>query len=162
MTRAAINETRLWEWLKVAERHYPGRELHMERIENLVGVGNADVSGCLSERYFDIELKTAHRPAKADTVVISSKKEYVRPAQKVWHLRRWLAGGSNFVLLQIASGPEAERYLLPGLYIRDIEDKTEAQLYKMSVIGSREHASEIVKRAATYRSTLSKSLQEHA
>lgn len=161
MTRAAINETRLWDWLKTAEQYTAGRELHMERIENLVGVGNADVSGCFSERYFDIELKTASRPVRMDdTPILNPNDGYVRPAQKVWHMRRWLAGGNNFVLLQVASGIEARRYLLPGLYIRDIEGKTEGELLRMCVLHlpHAESAIEIVKRACTYRSALAKSL----
>lgn len=153
MPSKGISETRLWEWLKGAEASFLDRELHMERIENLVGVGNADVSGCLSERYFDIELKTADRPARKSTVILNPRNEYVRPAQKVWHMRRWLAGGNNFVLLQVGSGTDAWRYLLPGLYIRDIEGKTEGELFAMSVCGSLDSPTEIVERATTYRST---------
>ncbi len=152
----AVSETDLWDWLKQSNVG-SGRDLHMRRVENLVGVGDADVSGCYRGRYFDIELKTAARPARWDTVVLNPRNEYVRPAQKVWHRCRWLAGGNNFVLLQVGSGGEAIRYLLPGDLIRSIEDKTEDHLQRMSVAWDLEglcQPLDVIKRAVSYRSTL--------
>lgn len=152
----AISETSLWEWLKQSNVG-SDRDLHMRRIENLVGVGDADVSGCHLSRYFDLELKTAARPARPTTVVLNSSSKYVRPEQKVWHRLRWLAGGNNYVLLQVGSGGHGKRYLLPGLYIRGIEDKTEEQLQNLSAAWDLEglHSPlDVIKRACSYRSTL--------
>jgi hypothetical protein len=150
----AITETALWEWLKTANDGL-GRDLHMRRVENLVGVGDPDVQGCLLGDYFDIELKTASRPKRPGTVILNSRNEYVRPAQKVWHRLRWLAGGNNFVLLQVGNGADKRLYLLPGLLIRGIEDCTEVDLAVMSVIDTPlDQPLQIIQRAVTYRSTL--------
>lgn len=152
----AVSETSLWDWLKLSNVGLD-RELHMRRVENLVGVGDPDVSGCLLGDYFDLELKTADRPARASTVILNSSSKYVRPEQKVWHRCRWLAGGNNFVLLQVGSGGYGKYYLLPGLYIRAIEDKTEEQLQDLSVAWDLEglcRPLDVIKRAVSYRSTL--------
>lgn len=158
MSRVAITETSLWDWLKKAENGLD-RELHMRRIENLVGVGDADVSGCYLGRYFDIELKTAGRPARATTNVLNSKANYIRPEQKVWHRSRWAAGGNNFVLLQIGSLKDARRYLIPGLYIRSIEDRTEDEIVKeldaMPFLSFGQTGPlDVINRAVSYRSAL--------
>lgn len=152
MSDAKVGEDRLWDWLKTAEKNF-GRELHMERIENLVGVGAADVSGTWLHGYFDIELKTTARPARAGTQVLNRNDEYIRPAQKIWHRRRWLAGGNNFVLLQVGSRTGALRYLIRGDQIDEIEGRTETQLSAMSVLRKEALPSEVIERAVTYRST---------
>jgi hypothetical protein len=151
----AISEASLFAWLKKAESEL-GRRLHIRRIENLVGVGDADVSGVFDGLYFDIELKTADRPARDSTVILNSNRNYVRAEQKVWHRTRWMAGGNNFVLLQVGSGKGADLYLFRGdmLYNLGIEDKTEEELRAMSIAHPQASQVHIIARAASYRSAL--------
>lgn len=163
MSNAAISETDLWEWLKAGAEPEFRRNLHLSRIENLVGVGDPDVRGTLFGSTFDIELKTAARPARPSTQVLNPNSEYIRAAQKVWHRLNWLAGGSCFVLLQIGSKVAAKYYMIPGKFISVIEGKTEDELRELSL----EHPfltcpESIVKTAATYRSTLREGLREYA
>jgi len=150
-----VSETDLWNWLAKAKDELD-RDLHIRRIENLVGVGDPDVQGCYLGGYFDIELKTAARPARPSTQILNPNDEYIRPEQKVWHRLRWLAGGNNFFLLQVGSGADgAMMYLLPGTLWRTIEGRTEEELHNFSVVDPRRSLpSEIIRRATSYRSTL--------
>jgi hypothetical protein len=154
-TDVASSEKTLWSWLVGAHLENDfGRDLHIERIENLVGVGNPDVTGCYRGGAFDLELKTAHRPARSTTAVIPivAKDPYIRPAQKNWHMERWRAGGQCYFLVQVG---RLSRYLLPGDLARDIEGKPEAWLYDRSVLelpGPLSGPLEIIRRASTYRS----------
>lgn len=150
-----VSEKVLWAWLQLAQKDF-GPRLHMERIENLVGAGNADVSGCVDGRYFDIENKTAERPVRSGPII---GPNYIRPSQLVWHTLRWAAGGNNFVLIQVGRQKGALRYLVPGGRIREIEGKTEIALCGMSVIDPREDPADFIKRAVSYRSTLDSEVQ---
>jgi penicillin-binding protein-related factor A (putative recombinase) len=150
----SVSEKTLWSWLSGAfaqndDDHGLGysETLHMERIENAVGVGNPDVTGCFKGGAFDIELKTAHRPARATTAVIALP--YIRPAQKNWHVARWKAGGQCYFLIQVGL---SDRYLIPGVHARDIEGKNEKWLSDYSILlASRETPIMVVRRAASYR-----------
>ena len=149
-----ISEKDLWRWLNLASTasEIDLKNLHMERIENLVGAGNADVSGCYMRDYFDIELKTAERPARATKAVLRSADDYVRASQKVWHTLRWAAGGNNFFLIQVGRLKGARRYLIPGCEARRIEDRTEADFQDMCVVDPRRSPLDFVRVAAAYRS----------
>lgn len=99
-------ESSLWTWLKQAREKL--RDLHMNRVENVIAGGMPDVEGKLQGgRQFWIELKVAIRvPVLPSTVV----RFRTRDKQSTWLRRRWLVGGNAFMLLQV--GPE--RFLIPG------------------------------------------------
>jgi hypothetical protein len=96
-----VRESSLWQWLKQAEKVY-GDLLHMERIENSVGSGTPDVHGCLNGKQFTIELKAVRR-SKMITCGL-------RESQVWWALRRKMASGNHWFLIQVGD----ERYLIKG------------------------------------------------
>lgn len=100
-------EIDLWKWLKKSIPVYTN-DLHLTRIENLAGVGVADVEGCLRGKQFWIELKIASKPGG---------KVRFQKTQPPWHKRRLLAGGKTFVLVQAGQ----DRYLIPGEHIPSME-----------------------------------------
>ena len=97
-------ETSLWKWLRDGTRDMRPR-LHMERIENGVGVGTPDVQGFLGQQFW-IELKSCPRS--------SNIKVKVDVDQARWHRNRFRAGGMSWFLIQVGSGHDAQRFLIPG------------------------------------------------
>ncbi len=140
---AKTQENHLWRWFSKVKPYFRER-LHMCRVENLVMSGMPDVEGCLDAIQFWIELKTSARPRKtSDTVKVK-----FRPTQPVWLRRRNLAGGRVFVLLQVGSGRQASRYLIPGQHApKIVEGLTEDGLGKLSLIERSAKATDIVKMA---------------
>jgi len=99
-----MTEANLWKWLSKAKKHYK-EDLHLNRLENLIGSGTPDVEGCLYGCQFWIELKCI--PKRTN----SPLKIRFQPAQIPWMQRRQRAGGRVFVLLQVGAR-QASRYLL--------------------------------------------------
>lgn len=92
-----LPEQRLWDKLRKAAA---GR-VHMERVENLVGVGRPDVDTLVNGRFVPIELKAvAQWPAKASTPVLGRKG--VTQQQANWHLNWRIWGGTSLVVVEVA------------------------------------------------------------
>lgn len=73
------------------------KRLDAKSIENCVGVGTPDVN------YADgwLELKwEAHWPVRPETPL---RIDHYTPVQRLWHMKRWTAGGRVYLLLQVAS-----------------------------------------------------------
>jgi penicillin-binding protein-related factor A (putative recombinase) len=100
-----MTEANLWKWLSKVKKHYK-EDLHLTRLENLVGNGTPDVEGCLCGRQFWIELKCI--PKRTNSLL----RIRFQPSQIPWMQRRQRAGGHVFVLLQVGSAGQAHRYLL--------------------------------------------------
>jgi hypothetical protein len=132
-------ETSLWDWLGKARR---GLELlQMERVENALGRSHPDVDGCWMGGAFKIELKTAARPARPTTPV----RFKFQPGQSRWLRRRWQCGGAAWLLLQVGSGHDAARYLVPGEMADRVEaGATEADLMFWSWVPGSQTAAETV------------------
>lgn len=74
---------------------------HLQRIENMVGVGMCDVNVCIRGTESWVELKQLDAwPVKPDTLVLLP---HYTPQQRVWQRRRGEAGGRVYVLLQVGS-----------------------------------------------------------
>ena len=98
-----MSEKALWKWLSNVRRtHQP---IHIERLENSVGVGMPDVQGCWRGVPFFVELKQCREPAGVGTICPVK----VRDSQIEWHNERMAAGGRSFFLIQVGN----IRYLLP-------------------------------------------------
>lgn len=113
-------ESNLWRWLSKGIKLYNRTEpdsMHLTRIENTVGEGTPDVEGCLRGLAFWIELKSV-MPAKSGRLDI---RKAIRPGQVPWLVKRWKAGGSAFMLIQVGSGIKARRYLVPGRVCEALE-----------------------------------------
>jgi len=98
-------ESSLWAWLRDGTKDLRP-ELHLTRIENLVGEGTPDVEGWYANQFW-CELKALTRkPGLIDSEV---SQEQIR-----WHRRRWQAGGRSWFLIQLGSSHRAVRFLIPG------------------------------------------------
>lgn len=145
MSADGVREARLWAWLKTASLAFTER-LHMNRIENRVGTGCADVEACFGGVQLWIELKTATRPSKPSTRI----RPRFEDSQWPWHRRRAQAGTPTFVLLQVGSGKV--RYLLPGHLIPRLQSPgmTEDELGAAALCPCDARATEVLLVARRY------------
>jgi hypothetical protein len=100
------SESAFWDTL----RDLIGKEGHVKRCENYVGPGTPDVNYCIRgvERW--IELKEVDGwPKRLDT---KFDIEHFTSDQRIWHRRRWAAGGISYVFVQIGR----DYFLFSGLW----------------------------------------------
>lgn len=149
-------ETSLWDWLAKARKQVAPGVLHMNRVENYVEAGMADVDGYLNlpdyAGEFNLELKSEERPARSETPL----RFKVRDAQVSWNNARWALGANNFWLLQVGSGSSRTLYLAPGdLGKRLQKGMHEAELavecIKTGIFKSPHSQLDILKKAITCR-----------
>ncbi len=90
--------------------------VHLVRIENAVGAGTPDLSWAVRQPGLGLmdltaegwlELKVARLPVRAGTPV----RIDVRPAQRIWWLKRYAVGGRVHVLLRLAYEDRRQRAL---------------------------------------------------
>jgi hypothetical protein len=104
-------ESDLWSTLK----HHTQRHGHIERVENMAGIGRPDVNYCIRGVEGNIELKQLPEwPKREDTVV---PVRHFTPQQRLWIRDRVRAGGRVYVLLQVCR-PANLYMLLPGEWAR--------------------------------------------
>ncbi len=119
-------------------------------------LGMPDVEGCLrGSGQFWLELKTADRPVRGDTLVRFKTRD--REAQVAWLRRRWEMGGNSWLLLQVGSGMSGRRlYLIPGLCAAQVyEGLAEGRLRELSTLSETSPTPlDVVKRAALLREHL--------
>lgn len=149
---AKTAEANLWAAMRMALKVFRAN-LHYTRIENSVSDGFPDVEMQLlvdsASYHATIELKTAHRPIHPDTPVAVK----IRPGQIPWLRKRWNVGGSAWLLLQVGSGRELARYLIPGNLAGEVsEGRTEKWLVDNSVCQPKDPLDRIAKLACTWRS----------
>jgi hypothetical protein len=117
-----IDEANLWSWLKKVEPLVPRGELHWQRVENAVKKGTPDVEAHF-KRSFVAELKAIDR---RPTMIIREKHW---PDQVMFIHSRTIAGGLAWLLIQVGSGDNAKRYIIPGSHIlKFAKSFTEADL----------------------------------
>lgn len=109
----ATRESQLWSWLDTNSRHLRRTGLHVVRVENSCGSGFPDVEACWLGTSFTVELKCADRPKREGT---TCNFKHMRAGQVIFAADRAKARGRHFLLLQVGSGHEAQRYLLVGTY----------------------------------------------
>lgn len=142
-------ENRLWQWLREARKVYRDR-LVLERIENSLMAGMADVNGSIQDCGDDfwLELKTAAWPSTHGGKI----QVKFQPNQPSWLRRRSQIGRNAFVLLQVGSGHKACRYLIDGIYAVQIEKGlTESELTAIALVDPKAKAHEILNAAAMSR-----------
>ena len=117
------NESALWKWMSNAGAP-PRPGLHMQRVENLLGVAGPDVEGqCGPGGHFHVELKVLYDQAN---VTEGKKPDYsqetgrlkFRQGQREWGRARWDAGGVTYALIE---GFRQDLYLIPGAYLMALE-----------------------------------------
>ena len=149
---AKTAEANLWASMRTALKIFRA-DLHYTRIENSVSDGFPDVEMQLLvdgiSYHATTELKTAHRPIHSDTPVAVK----IRPGQIPWLRKRWNVRGSAWLLLQVGSGRELARYLIPGNLAGEVsEGRTEKWLADNSVCQPKDPLDRIAKTACTWRS----------
>jgi hypothetical protein len=126
-------ESALWKSLRqiMDPTRYPtfATRVHLERVENGVGEGFPDVDGFVRGwGPIQFELKSAARPVRSSTPI----RFKVRPLQPPWNIRRWLAGGNNWWLLQVGEGHDRSVILAPGWLDIGALRLTESQIEKLA------------------------------
>lgn len=115
-------EKNLWNRMREALRVFRA-DIHYTRVENAVSDGFPDVEVSLMWQKVSycatFELKTTHRPGNFETNVDAS---HIRPGQIRWLKKRWAVGGSSWILIQIGSGRDLARYLLPGHLVSEAQE----------------------------------------
>ena len=72
---------------------------HIVQIENLTSIGHPDTNYCIDGEEGHVELKYIRKwPARAKTLV---KIDHYTPLQRLWILKRVLAGGKAFLFVQV-------------------------------------------------------------
>ena len=84
-------------------------DLHMERVENLLGKATPDIEGCFKGGCFQLEAKLLHQERKSG---LSGEIRFEK-GQREWGQRRWLAGGASYALI----GSKERVWLVPGLFL---------------------------------------------
>lgn len=138
-------EKNLWNRMREALKVF-GPRVHYTRIENSVSDGFPDVEIQLSvagDTYHStIELKTASRPTHFETSVAVK----IRPGQIRWLSKRWQVGGNTWILLQVGSGAQLARFLIPGKFAARVsEGCTEKWLEEHSMCHPKAPLDDIVK-----------------
>jgi len=114
-------EKNLWNRMREALRVFRA-DVHYTRIENSVSDSYPDVEISLLQDKVNygatFELKTAGRPVHFETPV----SVQVRPGQIRWLKKRWNVQGSAWLLLQVGSGKDLARYLIPGYLAGEVND----------------------------------------
>jgi hypothetical protein len=136
-------EKTIWPWLKRGANSF-GELVDLQRVENLVGIGNADVSGCAWGCGLWVELKDAARPKRADTPV----RVKWQPGQQLWLRRRWAAGGGAYVLVRVGGD---SHYLVPGPSIDRVGHVPEGVLADLSVVSADCCPADLIRLAVWYR-----------
>lgn len=110
-------EQRLWDTMK---RHTPAC-VRLERIENGVGDGTADVHGICDGVTVWIELKVVRLPKRPDTRFF--KRTALRRSQVTWHANYAAHGGRSFILVRDNVG---QLYMIPGCDVSGTKDSSRA------------------------------------
>ncbi len=107
-------EQRLWDRM----REHIGREVRLERVENVMTVGMPDVLSCVGGNVVWVELKAVEEPpARIETRVLGTKG--LSREQRNWHYDWRRVGGSSVILVGV--GPRFI-YLLDGAHADTINN----------------------------------------
>jgi len=144
-------EKNLWNSTRTAIKTF-GRDLHYTRIENSVSDSFPDVEFSLLENGINynstVELKTSARPVHFKTKV----PVHIRPGQVRWLFKRWKVRGSAWMLLQVGSGKDLARYLIPGDLVGFAEEgRPESWFVEHSACKPKDPLDRIVRIACTWR-----------
>lgn len=144
-------EKNLWNRMREAMRVFRA-DVHYTRIENSVSDSYPDVEVSLLYQKVNygatFELKTASRPAHFETSVPTK----VRPGQVRWLKKRWNVRGSAWLLVQVGSGKDLARYLIPGdLAGEAAEGRPESWYVANSVCEPNDPLDRIVRIGCTWR-----------
>lgn len=112
-----LPEHRLWDRFR---RNSARLGMLLNRVENLVGVGDPDVEtiavgGVVSK----VELKAVETPPKRATTPLLGR-DGLTAEQRNFMIRWTSHGGRGFVLIGVGVGPAAEQHLVSGVHADEI------------------------------------------
>lgn len=118
-------EQRLWDRMREAL----GGKLRLERVENIVSVGTADVLSLANGRVTPVELKAVEAyPTRASTRVLGDKG--LSREQRNWHLSWRQNGGSSLILIGVGS---YDLFAVPGAHADFVNEMNAEELAQHSV-----------------------------
>ena len=133
-----IRESNLWRWLSIVRKE---DDIHIQRIENLIGRSTPDVELVIGKTQCWIELKTTLRPKKESSKI----RIKFQDGQSSWLKKRYLLNKGAFLLVQIGSGHGASRYLIPGDDVPEVEKGiTESEINLLSICNKKDGPYEIL------------------
>lgn len=116
-------EATSWDWLRAGiKKTVPDFSL-LERVENGVNVGTADVNYVIRGVEGWIELKAVDLPKREETAVLG-EKGLRDPDQINWHLGRSRVMGRTWIFISA----DPYRWLVDGSYAREVNSWTRDQL----------------------------------
>lgn len=131
-------EQRLWDRMRKAI----GRDVYLERIENLVTVGMPDVMVTVNGRVGFVELKSVEKfPAKFSTKVLGDQKG-LSIAQRNWHKSFRRAGGWSFVLVGVGS---FDIFIFDSAFVDEVNNFTKSDFTTNSIGWEFEHLIPLMK-----------------
>jgi hypothetical protein len=121
-----LPEQRLWDRFR---RNSAAAGLLLNRVENLVGVGDPDVETiAVGGVVTKLELKAIEEPPKRATTPLLGEKRGLSIEQRNFMLN-WIGlGGRGYVLIGVGVGHEAEQHLMHGSYAEIINRWTLAEV----------------------------------
>lgn len=124
---ARKKEQRLWDRVR---RNLTARGVHLERIENLVGVGMPDVLALACGQTSLVELKAVEEvPARKSTALLGNQKG-LNVDQRNWH-KTWAKNrGKSFLLVGIGG---TVQFLLTGNWADAINNMTVDDIAEVAV-----------------------------
>jgi hypothetical protein len=115
-------EATSWDWLRAGITKTLPRYSLLERVENGVNAGTADVNYLVRAAEGWIELKAVPLPKRASTPVLG--REGLNIDQINWHIARQCMGGRTWVFISA----QPYRWLLSGAYARNMNEWTAEEL----------------------------------
>ena len=112
-------EATSWDWLRAGIKKTVPEFSLLERVENGVNVGTADVNYVIRGAEGWIELKAVDLPTRDSTPVLGKDKG-LNPDQVNWHLARQRMHGKTWVFVSAAPF----RWLVSGQYADEINGWT--------------------------------------
>ena len=116
-------EQRLWDRMRRAI----GKDVRLERIENVVGVGTPDVLACCYITAF-VELKAVEGPPVRETTRVLGERGLSRD-QRNWHKDWHQWGGKSYILI----GVGLQTFMISGAFADEVNGMTMEQLAFYSV-----------------------------
>lgn len=116
-------EATSWDWLRTGIMKTVPAFALLERVENGVNIGTADVNFCIRAIEGWIELKAVDLPKRESTAVLGPK-EGLNPDQINWHIKRQSLHSRTWVF--ISAHPY--RWLVSGLWAREVNGWTRDEL----------------------------------
>ena len=115
-------ESTSWDWLRNGVQRTLPHFSYLERVENGVSAGMADVNYIIRGKEGWIELKAVELPKRESTPVL--KYDGLNINQINWHLKRTAVLGRTWVFVSA----DPFRWLVAGMFAKEINDWTRDEL----------------------------------